>query len=216
MKDTFTDLASFREKFGIEPPQMIDTMGLSGDASDNIPGVPGIGPKTALTLIKTFGTMDDLYRAVDTITKKKQHENLVTFKDQAYLSRDLVTIRTDAPVRFEPRAFKRAEPDAKALSALFKELEFQELHRTFSEAAPADAPPKSYTAILSQDALDSLAERLAGSRRFGAGYRDHGPRSHAGRTRRHFRRHEGRRGLLHPRGTPIPGRTAAAVPGDGA
>lgn len=166
MKDTFTDLASFREKFGIEPSQMIDAMGLSGDASDNIPGVPGIGPKTALALVKTFGTMDDLYRDVDTITKKKQHENLVKFKDQAYLSRDLVTIRTDAPVRFEPRAFKRAEPDAKALSVLFKELEFQELHRTFSDAAPADAPSKSYTAILDQDALDSLAIRLADSRRF--------------------------------------------------
>ena len=58
---------------GIEPDQLVDVMGLSGDSSDNIPGVPGIGPKTALALIKTFGSMEHLYTSVDTITKKKQH-----------------------------------------------------------------------------------------------------------------------------------------------
>jgi len=163
MKDTFTDLASLRQKFGVEPLQMIDVMGLSGDTSDNIPGVPGIGPKTALTLIHRFGTMEDLYQAVETVTQKKQQENLVNFKDQAFLSRDLVTIRTNAPVRFEPSAFERSTPDAKALSAIFKELDFQEFHRAFSHAAADDndAPEKRYTAVLDARALTTLVRRLA-------------------------------------------------------
>ncbi len=166
MKETFTDLPSVREKFGIEPVQLIDMMGLSGDASDNIPGVPGIGPKTATTLIQTFGSMDALYRKVDTITKKKQHENLVKFKSQAFLSRELVTIRTDAPIQFEASALQRSDPDAKALSALFKELEFQELHRTYAEGVSADAPAKSYTAVLDEADLEALAARMEGSRLF--------------------------------------------------
>lgn len=166
MKDAFTDLSGVREKFGIEPAQLVDVMGLSGDTSDNIPGVPGIGPKTALDLIKHFGSMDGLYQAVDTITMKKRHENLVRFKDQAYLSRNLVTIRTDAPIRFEPSAFKRVEPDAGALALLFKELEFQELHRTYAEAVPRHTDSKSYTGITDEAALLNLVRRLAGSQAF--------------------------------------------------
>ncbi|WP_373497821.1 DNA polymerase I [Desulfococcus sp.] len=162
MKDTLTDLSAVREKFGIEPAQLVDVMGLSGDTSDNIPGVPGIGPKTALDLIKNFGSMDGLYQAVDTITMKKRHENLVRYRDQAYLSRDLVTIRTDAPIRFEPDAFKRVEPDAGALASLFKDLEFQELHRIYAAAAPRDTPSTSYTGILDEKALNDLVRRLAG------------------------------------------------------
>lgn len=164
MKDVFTDLPALRKKFGVEPPQLIDVMGLSGDTSDNIPGVPGIGPKTALDLIRSFGTMDGLYRDIDAVTRKKQHENLVKFKEQAYVSRDLVAIRTDAPIRFEPAALKRAEPDLKALSALFKELEFQELHRTYADVEAAS--PKSYAAVLDEKTLGDLAKRLGESRRF--------------------------------------------------
>ena len=75
MKDETIDIQTVRESFGVEPDQMIDVMGLSGDTSDNIPGVPGIGPKTALSLIKSFGSMDGLYEQLDKITQKKQHQN---------------------------------------------------------------------------------------------------------------------------------------------
>ncbi|MBW2099726.1 MAG: DNA polymerase I, partial [Deltaproteobacteria bacterium] len=94
MKEKTTDIHSIQESFGIEPRRIIDLMGLTGDTSDNIPGVPGIGPKTGLCLIKTFGSMENLYEKVDTITKKKQHNNLVQYKDQAFLSRKLVEIDT--------------------------------------------------------------------------------------------------------------------------
>jgi DNA polymerase-1 len=81
---------------------MIDVMGLSGDTADNIPGVPGIGQKTAVRLIQTFGSMDGVYEGIETITAKKQKEKLLQFKDQALLSRELVTIDRNAPVAFDP------------------------------------------------------------------------------------------------------------------
>ena len=94
MKESATDLQTIRDKFGIEPHQMIDVQGLSGDTADNIPGVPGIGRKTAVTLIKTYHSMQELYEKLDTITRKKQRENLENFKEQAFLSRRLVTLNT--------------------------------------------------------------------------------------------------------------------------
>jgi DNA polymerase-1 len=108
---------------------MIDVQGLSGDTADNIPGVPGIGPKTALSLIKTYRSMQGVYEKLDTITKKKQRENLENFKDQAFLSRDLVTINTRVPVSLNPVKFKVTTPERKKLTELFKNLEFRQLQR---------------------------------------------------------------------------------------
>ena len=102
MKDKITDKNRVVEEYGIEPRQIIDVMGLSGDTSDNVPGVPGIGPKTALDLIKNFGSIENLFNNIDSITKKKQQENLVLFKDQALLSRRLVEINTMVPFDFDP------------------------------------------------------------------------------------------------------------------
>ncbi|NJL59440.1 MAG: DNA polymerase I, partial [Desulfobacteraceae bacterium] len=80
MKEKATDIAAIRNEFGLDPSQLIDVMGLSGDSSDNVPGVPGVGPKTALDLIRTFGSMKTLYEQIDKITKKKLKENLIDFK----------------------------------------------------------------------------------------------------------------------------------------
>ncbi len=90
---------------------MIDVQGLSGDTADNIPGVPGIGRKTALSLIQTYRSMQGVYEKIDTITKKKQRENLENFKDQAFLSRELVTINTRAPLSLDPAKFKVTAPE---------------------------------------------------------------------------------------------------------
>jgi len=158
MKDKTVTLDVIRKTFGVEPDKIIEIMGLSGDSSDNIPGVPGIGPKTALTLIKTFGTMQKLYEQVDTITKKKQHENLVKFKEQALLSRSLVTIDTQAPVSFDPDALKSQAPDQDALYDLFKTLEFRQLQKAFPR--PTDLSQKSYYTILDMAALNNLITRL--------------------------------------------------------
>jgi len=157
MKDVLVNMQDI-EDTGISPTQLIDVMGLSGDTSDNIPGVPGIGPKTALTLIQTFGDMETLYQQVDTITKKKQHQNLVQFKDQAFLSRDLVRLDTRAPIDFNVAELVVGEPDKNALAGLFKELEFSQLQRQFPKET--DLSKKRYQVILDQNALATLAERL--------------------------------------------------------
>jgi len=158
MKDKTTDIASIRAEFGIEPRQIIETMGLSGDTSDNIPGVPGIGAKTALSLIKTFGTMEGVYAQVDTITRKKQHENLVNFKDQAFLSRRLVVIDTEAPLSFSPEDFVHREPDNDRLFEMFKEMEFHQLQQDF--LGNRGAVKKEYHPVLEPAALDELVTFL--------------------------------------------------------
>ena len=93
------DLDAIHEKYGIEPRQLIEVKSLMGDTSDNIPGVKGIGEKTAMTLVKNFGTLDNVYDHLDSpIIKPRQRENLLACREDAYLSHTLGTIRTDAPI----------------------------------------------------------------------------------------------------------------------
>ena len=158
MKEKTIDINTVRDDFGVEPYQMIDVMALSGDASDNIPGVPGIGPKTALSLIKTFGTVERLYERVHTITKKKQHENLVQYKKQALLSKELVKIHIDVPFPFNTENFKYQAPDNTRLSKLFKQLEFRQLQQAFPEQS--DLSNKNYRAIYDMSTLFDLIKQL--------------------------------------------------------
>ena len=122
------DQAKFMEDYGFEPKKLIDLKALMGDTSDNIPGVKGIGEKTAKTLITTFGSLDAVYENLESkVIKPKQRENLTTYKDNAYLSYDLATIRPEAPIDFDPmdaviRPFNNQE-----LYNLFVRLEFVKL-----------------------------------------------------------------------------------------
>ncbi len=119
------DLEKFRSDFELDDPkQFIDVLALAGDQADNIPGVPGIGEKTALKLIRQFGNLDNLYANIDKL-KGKQKEKLEQNKDKAYLAKKLVTILTDAPVDLDEDDLKFEGIDRQKLLALFKELEFQ-------------------------------------------------------------------------------------------
>lgn len=158
MKNEIIDVDGIRKSKGVEPHQMIDVMGLSGDTADNIPGVPGIGPKTALELIKTYTSLEKLYDQIHTITKKKQHENLLQFREQAFLSKKLVTIDTHVPMSFDPELFKTKEPDNERLSALFKELEFRQLQQAFPQSA--DRSKKKYHSVTDQKTLSGLIQEL--------------------------------------------------------
>jgi len=158
MKDKTIDVKKIKKDYEIEPCRMIDVMGLSGDSADNIPGVPGIGQKTALSLVKTFGSMKGLYEKVDTITKKKQHENLIRYKDQAFLSRDLVTIDTGVSLTFNSQEYKFTGPDNTKLSKLFKYLEFRQLQQTFPEKS--DLSNKNYQSVQEKGALSNLISKL--------------------------------------------------------
>jgi DNA polymerase-1 len=164
MKDNAIDIDTIREKFGIEPSQMIDVQGLSGDSTDNIPGVPGIGQKTALELVKTYNNMLELYTKLDTITKKKQRENLENFKDQAFLSRELVTINIAAPLKLDLSDFRVTAPDKDKLTELYKKLEFRQLQHSVPDQA--DLSQKDYQAVMDKAALADLIARLEKADRF--------------------------------------------------
>ncbi len=144
----------FREEYGFEPKKLIDLKALMGDSSDNIPGVPGVGPKTAGDLLKKFGSLDGVYENLDDKSiRPKMREKLEAGKESAYLSYDLATIRPEAPIEFQPedaviRPYNRLE-----LYHLFTRLEFIRLidryglrgaeQEAAEEAAPADALPQA-------------------------------------------------------------------------
>ena len=113
-----------REQYGIDDPKLvIDILALWGDAADNIPGVPGIGEKTAVKLVNEFGPVESILANLDRL-KGKQKENLTAGRDQLLLSKRLATIETDAPVPFDPQALAVEDPDCDALRALYTELDF--------------------------------------------------------------------------------------------
>ncbi len=158
MSDKITDIQSIRETHGVEPYRVVDIMGLSGDVSDNVPGVPGIGTKTAISLIREFGSLEKVYDHVEMISKQKQKENLIRFKEQAFLSRKLVRIDVNVPLSFNPEDFRLPEPDKKALSVLFKDLEFRQLQEIFP--VEADLSQKKYRPVFDLSDLDQLITDL--------------------------------------------------------
>jgi len=122
------------QKWDIEHvDQVRDILGLMGDAVDNIPGIPGIGEKTAVKLLKEFGTVEELLRNTDKL-KGKQKENVENFAQQGLLSKELATIKIDVPVEFDEVALRYDGPDEEKLKAIFAELEFRTLtQRVFGE-----------------------------------------------------------------------------------
>ncbi|MDI3316891.1 MAG: DNA polymerase I [Bacillota bacterium] len=143
------NLAAVREEYGLEPRQLAEVKGLAGDASDNIPGVPGVGEKTALKLIQQFGSIDELYRHLDQVAGKKLRERLAEHEEQARMSRQLGLIDREAPVTLDLEACRRRPPDAAAAWPLFEELELRTLARRFGLApetangAQAEAPARA-------------------------------------------------------------------------
>ena len=126
MKNQKTTYETIIETYGIEPHIFIDLMGLSGDSSDNIPGVPGIGEKTALELIKQFGSFDNVFRSAGTIKKNKLRENLKLYHEQAKLSRDLVTINQHVPIDISIEDLSIHPQNAVELNEIYRSLEFKD------------------------------------------------------------------------------------------
>lgn len=127
-----TDMESYtpehiQEKYGLTPEQIIDMKGLMGDSSDNIPGVPGVGEKTAIKLLKQFGTLESLLESTEEVKGAKLKEKLIEFKDQAKMSKNLATITRVAPVEIKFEELERVEPDQEKLRSIFKELSFNSL-----------------------------------------------------------------------------------------
>ena len=147
-KTVTMDLDAVREKYGIEPKQLIEVKSLMGDASDNIPGVKGIGEKTATALVQKFGTLENVYAHLeDPAIRPKQREKLAACKADAELSHVLGTIRTDAPIDTAEGAYAIGEGDKPQAVRLMRELEVQTLITRFGleGVAPAEEPEAAPT-----------------------------------------------------------------------
>ena len=133
------DMAAFEEEYGFPPIRLIDMKGLMGDSSDNIPGVPGVGPKTATKLLLAYGTIENVLDHAAEVSGKKLSASLVEYRDQALLSKRLATIECSVPeLRYAAEGF-RMQPDRVALEAFCQEYELRTVHRALSDYLGAAA-----------------------------------------------------------------------------
>jgi len=139
MKDRHIETPDVIEKWGVSPDKMIDLQALTGDSTDNVPGIPGIGPKTAAQLLDSFGTLDVLLARADEIKQNKRRENIIEYADQARLSRELVTLKTDTPVTESLDSFRLEPQNGPKLIAFLKAMEFNTLTRRVAEATDTEA-----------------------------------------------------------------------------
>jgi len=163
LREKVYEAKDVEERFGVPPERMIEIMGLMGDASDNIPGVPGIGEKTAQALIREHGTIENLLADLDRIKKPRLRQSLLEFAHLARLSRELATLRADVPldVNYEDLLLKK--PDNAALLRLLKELEFTSLLKYVTHE-PGEAA--EYRAVLENGDFEELLRQLAASGEF--------------------------------------------------
>ncbi len=133
------------EEFGFEPPQMIDYLALIGDSSDDIPGVAGIGPKSATPLIQEYGTVENIYANIENISKAGIKNKLIASRENAFLSKELATIHREVPLEFDFEKCKFCKPNYDKLRDVFVELEFKNLYSrllTIYEASETQADIK--------------------------------------------------------------------------
>jgi len=151
MKNRAIGLKEVKEKFGVTPDKVIDVQALAGDSVDNVPGVPGIGVKTAAELINTYGDLDSVLAHAGEIKQPKRRERLIEFADMARLSRQLVTLKTDVEVDTPLDVFTITQPEPEALLGFLREMELNTLTRRVAAALnitdiDAAAPPKNHSA----------------------------------------------------------------------
>ena len=152
---------SFRAEYGFAPAQMVDLKALMGDSSDNIPGVAGVGPKTATQLLLDYGTLDGVYAHLDEL-KEKLRAKLEQGKENAYMSYDLATIRCEAPIEFSPEACRVQPPDEAELYRLFTRLEFSRLIARYGLHAPQEtAESGTFEGVCTSETVTDAARAAA-------------------------------------------------------
>ena len=165
--EQWVGLANASERLGVPPERTVDYLALVGDSSDNVPGVPGIGDKTARELILEFGDLEAILARAPDITKKRPREALLAYPEQARLSRELVTIRRDLPVSLELESLKVQAPDIMRLRQIYLELEFTSLVRSLAEPVVNEVPTAPDTAYRIVDDLDRVARLIERLRELG-------------------------------------------------
>ncbi len=129
MKDKFIDKEQVKEKFGVYPDKVIDIQSLAGDSSDNVPGVPGIGIKTAAELINEYGNLDNLLKNASNIKQPKRRQTLLDNKENALISKKLVTLKKDVPIKYSIDDFLLKPIDSKKILTFLKDMEFSRLYK---------------------------------------------------------------------------------------
>ncbi|MDD5644335.1 MAG: DNA polymerase I [bacterium] len=147
------------EKFGVGPEKIRDLLSMSGDSSDNIPGVPGIGIKTAAELIRTFGSLDNILSNIDKIKSPSKQKIFRDNEKKALFSRELIGIDENAPVDFNPHECALREPDRDKLADLFGEYEFKKLAEKYNPRRAAD---RKYKMLVSPDEIKAYLEKCLG------------------------------------------------------
>jgi DNA polymerase I len=158
MNDRVMDPGAVVNKYGVAPGRLVDLFALIGDSSDNIPGMPGVGPKTAASLIGEFGSLDGIYSRLEEIGKPKLLANLAANREQVFLARQLIRLQNDIAVPAELTAYRRPEPDTTRLRELYTFLEFSRLLKTEVPAQPLC--PDGFRLVDSEDKLAELVGRL--------------------------------------------------------
>ncbi len=175
----FYDVQKVKDEFGFEPKRMVDYLALIGDKSDDIPGVAGIGPKTATPLIQTYGSVEGIYEHIDEIDKPALRKKLAEGEAEAFLSKELATIHCEVPLEFDFEKARLTEPDFDKLREIFLQLEFKNLYSRLlnfyerngrgkgeeidtitPEAETFDEKKVSYTLITTTADARKLAEKL--------------------------------------------------------
>lgn len=167
VEEHWVGMENANERLGVPPKHVTDYLALVGDSSDNVPGVRGIGDKTACELVNEFGDLESIIRNVDKITKKRPREALLEHSENARLSKELVTIRTDLAVPLDLNSMRVRDPDGARLRDLFIQLEFHALAKAASRDLPSEQlapastqkPSSTYVTVDSLPALTAAVDR---------------------------------------------------------
>ena len=161
MSDRTMDREGVFNKYQVYPEQLLDCYALIGDSSDNVPGVPGIGPKSAAKLITEFGSLDLLYAGIDSLKQSKMKERLIDNRDNAFLSRELIRLKEDPDIPHHLDGYKLGTPDEPALKKIYTELGFSSLLKEFDNGTAV--PSDGFSVIRSDEQLDEFCRSLAKS-----------------------------------------------------
>ncbi len=159
MNDRVIDAAGVRDKYQVGPEQLLDCFALIGDSTDNVPGVPGVGPKTASKLIQEYGSLEKLYEQVDALKTSKMKERLLENRDSAFLSRDLIRLKTDVQVPLTLAGYILGEADEARLREIYSELSFATLLKELDSPVQA-MPTEKFTLVTSASQLQAVTDEL--------------------------------------------------------
>ncbi|MBN2381481.1 DNA polymerase I [bacterium] len=145
-------------KFGVRPDQIVDYLSLVGDTSDNVPGVPSVGEKTATALLKQFDTLENMYAGLEQVSKTKLRETLATHHEDAFMSKRLIVLDRNVPLELDPSALKTRAFDNDSLRDIFRELEFKDMMKLV--APQVSASSQDYVCVDTEEKLEQLLARL--------------------------------------------------------